>query len=423
MSEALVPELRFDGFDEEWSAQALGDFSVPLRHNSLSRAELTSTDTGMQNIHYGDVLVKFPSVLDFASTSVPFVSNPMRTDLGDLLSTGDVVFADAAEDETVGRCCELLNAGQRQVVSGLHTIAMHPMQQFGAGFLGHALNADTFHDQLVPLMQGTKVSSISTSALSGCLVRYPTVAEQESLGSLFQNLDSLISQHRSKWGQLQQTKAALMHRMFPKEGADEPELRFEGFSGAWERTTLGSVAKISSAARVHKSQWKSAGVPFYRASDVTSFKNRTVNPKAFISFDLYEKLTATSGRLQKGDLLVVGGGTVGVPYIVPTDEPLYSKDADLLWLKPLPSAVSEYLATYLTSQGFQRYLKSISHSGTIAHYTIVQAKGTALPLPSPPEQQAIGAFFTKLDDLITSEQSYIDKLRQVKSALLQKMFV
>jgi type I restriction enzyme S subunit len=413
MSETLIPELRFEGFDEEWLPHPLANVASVSKGQGYSKSDLR--ERGVPIFLYGRLYTQLELAVTEVGTFTSTRPNSVFSKGGEVL-----IPASGETPEDIVRASALLKPG---VILGGDLNVLGPFAGFDPVLLALRICTGDPRTALVRRAQGKSVVHLRGADLNSISLTIPEQDEQQEIGSLFTKLESLINQRRRKHTQLKQTKVALMQRMFPKEGADEPELRFEGFSEAWKRTTLGSVAKISSAARVHKSQWKSAGVPFYRASDVTAFKNGTVNPKAFISFDLYEKLTATSGRLQKGDLLVVGGGTVGVPYIVPTDEPLYSKDADLLWLKPLPSAVSEYLATYLTSQGFQRYLKSISHSGTIAHYTIVQAKGTALPLPSPAEQQAIGAFFTKLDVLITAEQSHIDKLRQVKSALLQKMFV
>ena len=80
---------------------------------------------------------------------------------------------------------------------------------------------------------------------------------------------------------------------------------------------------------MHKEEWTTSGVPFYRSSDVMAAINGTENEKAYISEALYEKLSSISGKLEAGDVLVTGGGSVGKPYIVPNNEPLYTKDADL----------------------------------------------------------------------------------------------
>ena len=136
---------------------------------------------------------------------------------------------------------------------------------------------------------------------------------------------------------------------------------------------------------------------------VSAFKGLD-NERAFISFSLYKELIKSSGKLEKGDVLVTGGGSIGVPYIVPSNEPLYSKDADLIWVKKSERYDSKFLYAYFTSQTFHDYISGISHIGTIAHYTIEQVKATPVQLPSISEQTKLGSFFQNLDTLITLHQ-------------------
>lgn len=267
--------------------------------------------------------------------------------------------------------------------------------------------------------------SISFPEFLELSLRYaPTLDEQQAIGAIFTNLDAAINQHTLKHKALQQAKTALMQRMFPQEGQTAPELRLEGFDGEWCIKSLDELATVKSAARVHREQWRDSGVPFFRASDVSAVVNGVENEKAFISHELYEELSAKSGKLRKGDLLVIGGGSIGTTYQVPNDGPLYSKDADVLWVQPNANVSSDYLETFFGSLLLEKYLKSISHAGTIAHYTIIQAKRTLVPTPPTlAEQQAIGAVFTNLDQLIAAEAQYIKSLSQAKTALLQRMFI
>ncbi|WP_082654657.1 restriction endonuclease subunit S [Janthinobacterium sp. Ant5-2-1] len=202
-----------------------------------------------------------------------------------------------------------------------------------------------------------------------------------------------------------------------------PQIRFKGFEGVWEDQSLGNLFPITSAARVHKHEWTKSGVPFFRSSDVVSAFKSKENTKAFISHDLYLDLSEKVGRVKKGDMLVTGGGSIGIPYLVKTDDPLYFKDADLLWFKIRDSVDSHYLFTFFSSQPFERYVKSISHIGTIAHYTVEQAKLTPLAVPRiTAEQTQIGTYFRELDRLIELNQRKYDKLLTLKKAMLQKMF-
>ncbi|OCH53409.1 MULTISPECIES: restriction endonuclease subunit S [Vibrio] len=201
-----------------------------------------------------------------------------------------------------------------------------------------------------------------------------------------------------------------------------PEIRFTGFSEEWEQRNLGELIDIRSAARVHKEQWTETGVPFFRTSDVVSIYKGQENAKAFISHDVYKELTGKIGKVSTDDLLVTGGGSIGIPFLVPNDDPLYFKDADLLWFKNDQRFDGCFLYTFLFSDTFKKYIRSISHIGTIAHYTIEQAKATPINKCERAEQTAIGTYFQKLDSLIKQHQQKHDKLSHLKKAMLEKMF-
>ena len=146
---------------------------------------------------------------------------------------------------------------------------------------------------------------------------------------------------------------------------------------------IGEITRVFSAARVHKNEWTQEGVPFYRSSDVISKFNGVENSrgKAYISFDLYKRLSAKSGKIMKDDILITGGGTIGIPYVVPSDEPIYVKDADLLCIQKSKEFNSRFLYHYFLSTEFRKYLENITHNATIAHYTISQIENTPVPLP------------------------------------------
>lgn len=201
-----------------------------------------------------------------------------------------------------------------------------------------------------------------------------------------------------------------------------PEIRFDGVSGDWSENDLGGLIDIRSAARVHKEQWTEAGVPFFRTSDVVSFYKGLPNTKVYISQEVYQELSDKIGKVIKGDLLITGGGSIGIPYLIINDDPLYFKDADLLWLKNNQKLDGYFLYTFFFSEPFKKHIKSISHIGTIAHYTIEQAKATPINVCGDEEQKKIGNTFQKLDRLLNQHQQKHDKLNNIKKAMLEKMF-
>ena len=201
-----------------------------------------------------------------------------------------------------------------------------------------------------------------------------------------------------------------------------PKIRFEGFDKAWSEYKLGDLLDITSASRVHKNEWTSSGVPFFRSSDVVSDYKGKKNEKAFISFKLYQELSKKSGSVQKNDILVTGGGSIGIPYLIKNDEPLYFKDADLLWLKNGSIINGYFLYTFFSTLGFKDYVNSITHIGTISHYTVVQAKSTPINLPEKKEQNKVGDYLSNVDKLIALNQNKYNQLVNLKKAMLEKMF-
>ena len=201
-----------------------------------------------------------------------------------------------------------------------------------------------------------------------------------------------------------------------------PKLRFKEFDGDWSSNQLGKIIGISSASRVFKEQWQDSGVPFFRTSDVVSiFKNKD-NEKAYISLELFEELAKKSGKINKDDLLVTGGGTIGIPYLVPNNQPLYFKDADLLWMKSSGIIEGSFLYNFLISPKFREYLNSISHTGTISHFTIEQAKATPFGFPSKEEQTKIASFLSAVDEKISQLTQKHALLSQYKQGMMQKLF-
>lgn len=197
--DAKKPEIRFAGFTDDWEQRKLGEILIGLQNNTLSRADL-SNETGVaKNVHYGDVLIKFGEVLDVSKEKLPMISDEsiLSKYKSSFLQNGDVIVADTAEDSTVGKCSEIAGLNDEIVLSGLHTIPYRPIEKFASGYLGYYLNSSAYHNQLIHLMQGIKVTSISKSAMQDTDIVYPkSMEEQGKIGDYFQSLDNLITLHR-----------------------------------------------------------------------------------------------------------------------------------------------------------------------------------------------------------------------------------
>ena len=208
-----VPEIRFPGFTDAWEQRKFDEvFDCTVPNNTLSRAELSYDEGTVLNVHYGDVLIKYGSVLDVQKDDIPRIPHRCREDFnGALLQDGDVIIADTAEDETTGKACEIGNLQGSAIVSGLHTMVCRPRNRMALGYLGYYLNSNSYHHQLLPLMQGIKVLSLSRSNIQKTSVSYPiAVKEQQLIAYYFSQLDNLITLHQRKCDEEKQKKKALM---------------------------------------------------------------------------------------------------------------------------------------------------------------------------------------------------------------------
>ena len=211
-----VPEIRFSGFTDDWEQRKLKDILVNLQNNTLSRVDLSNEAGVAKNVHYGDVLIKFGEVLDVNKETLPMISDEsvLMKYKASFLQNGDVIVADTAEDSTVGKCSEIDGLLDEVVLSGLHTIPYRPIEKFASGYLGYYLNSSVYHNQLIPLMQGIKVTSISKSAMQDTGIVYPkSVEEQGKIGDYFRSLDRLITLHQRKVEILKFIKKLLLEKM------------------------------------------------------------------------------------------------------------------------------------------------------------------------------------------------------------------
>ena len=215
MQELLTGKKRLPGFSGEWSQAPFGDLLDFLPTNAFTRDQMTDTGT-IQNVHYGDILTKYGACLDMANTDVPYLLESVsvrKYSESSYVREGDMIIADTAEDSTVGKCVELVNV-HGKVLSGQHTMLCRPKIAFAPKFLGYYMNAECFHNQMLPFITGIKVSSISKANISTLVLKYPTlVEEQQAIAQVFSDMDNEIAQLEKKLSKYQQIKQGMMQKL------------------------------------------------------------------------------------------------------------------------------------------------------------------------------------------------------------------
>ena len=414
------PKIRFKGFTEDWEQRKLGETLYSLRNNTLSRAELSLENGVAKNVHYGDILVKFGEILDVKKELLPMIVDELvlAKYRDSFLQNGDIVIADTAEDETVGKCSEIEGVSDEKIIAGLHTIPCRPLFNFASGYLGYYLNSDDYHRQLLPLMQGIKVTSISKSALQDTKIQYPkSLEEQEQIGTYFRWFDYLITLHQRKCDETKKLKKYMLQKMFPQNGMKVPEIRFEGFAGDWEQRKLGEVFEQTAI-----------------------FVNPNDEEIELWSLTVEDGLTPKSERYNREFLVkkdtnfkeVRSGDIVYNPMNMTLGAVGYNGMAKSV-------AVSGYYTTMIANEGYDSYyintwLKSpqaVSLYKTFATGSLKEKQRVQFPtlsiipvtFPTYEEQEKIGAYFARLDRLITLHQRKRDELVKIKKYMLQNMLV
>ena len=385
MPKQNVPALRLEGFSGEW----------------------------------GTTIVS--AVADVVGGGTPSTSNPSLWD-GDIdwYSPNEVGSDVVAKPSNRRITVEGLRASSAQLLPAHRTILYTSRASIGhtailkhpattnQGFQSLVLRdgMDTyFMYSLTPLItrKALKISSgstfleISAKALGTIEIPVPsTLEEQQAIGAIFTNLDAAINQHTLKHKALQQAKTALMQRMFPQEGQTVPELRLEGFSGEWKTASIGAVSALHNG-RDYKHLGEGC-IPVYGTGGYMAAVDQALS---------HDKDAVGIGRK----------GTINKPYILKA--PFWTVDT-LFYV--VPNQDTDLAFFYASVLRVDWMAKNTATGLPSLTSQAINSADISVP-PTLEEQQAIGAIFTNLDQLIAAEAQYIASLKQAKTALLQRMFI
>ena len=413
--EDQIPKIRFKGaydengkwveFTHPWEQRKLSDTLVSLQNNTLSRADL-SNETGVaKNVHYGDVLIKFGEVLDVSKVQLPTISDEsvLTKYKASFLQNGDVIVADTAEDTTVGKCSEIAGLNNEIVLSGLHTIPYRPVEKFASGYLGYYLNSSAYHNQLIPLMQGIKVTSISKSAMQDTNISYPkSVEEQGKIGAYFRSLDHLITLHQRKCDLYQQAKQSMMEKLY-------------SFNSDWEEKQLGEILyeyneKCEKNGRYeHVSLTKDGVIPKsdrYNRDFLVTHEDKKYRI-THLNDICYNPANLKFGVICRNKY---GDGIFSPIYIT-----FKVKDfCDPVFI--------EYLVTRndFIQQALQYQQGTVYERMSVMPVDLLSMK---VFVPNIEEQIKIANILSKYDELIAISKNQLNTLQTLKKGLLQQMFV
>lgn len=407
------PKIRFKGYEDDWEQRRLGNVLLSLQNNTLSRANLSDESGIAKNVHYGDVLIKFGEVLDVRKEKLPMITdeNVLSKYKASFLQNGDVIVADTAEDSTVGKCSEIAGLNDEVVLSGLHTIPYRPIEKFASGYLGYYLNSGAYHNQLIPLMQGIKVTSISKSAMQNTDIDYPkSQEEQGKIGAYFKSLDEMITLHQRKCEETKSLKKYMLQKMFPENGKCVPKIRFSGFSDDWEQRKVGNFLTESREVGHKGDVAHKMTVKLWSKGICEKNEAGSSNTQYFIRHTgqfIYSKL----------DFLNCAFG------VVPKNLESFETTADVPAFDC--NEINPYFMFYTAIQPAFYKKNGIIADGSRKAKRIHVETFLNMPffIPNLEEQNKIVDALSSLDHLITLHQHKCDELQKLKKFMLQNMFV
>ena len=424
----MVRELKHTEIGDipvDWELQTFDETFRVISNNTLSRENLNNCGGAVRNIHYGDILTKFPEVLDCNEEEIPYINElSLLSSSTQLLQDGDIVVADTAEDETVGKVIEVQNLGDSKLVAGLHTIPCRVKKgDFAPGWLGYYMNSDLFHNQILPYITGIKVSSISKGAISETLILVPPFDEQEKIVQSLNKIQLLMTAETKVVNKIKLVKNGCLSKMFPQKDDTVPEMRLPGFTEAWEQRKLSEIAieKLSN------------GIMNNQANDETGLRHINVinmydpdkiHPEK-LTFSNYDEDAVKKCNVEWGDIFLTRSSLKpeGIAESnVLLDSGRFVYDDHLIRLK-------------LDKEKYDPFFVKLNLSGSIfKRQFIARAKTTAFTtigqediaecfglFPEKEEQEKIGTYFSNLDHLITFHQCKSDKYSNIKKGMMSDL--
>ncbi len=267
------------------------------------------------------------------------------------------------------------------------------------------------------IVEGT-IPFIDFGKLSEVRLPIPPLAEQKrivaKIDAAFEKIDALKANAEKNLANAKELfQSALDEAMRPKKG--------------WVEKRLGEVCEITSSKRVFKSEWKSAGIPFYRAREIVKLAaNGFVKNELFVSEEMYETYAHKYGIPKAGDIMITGVGTLGVCYVVKEGDKFYFKDGNIIWLKKCSDDVdSEFVSLSFSTTPVRKQV--LANAGTtVGTYTIIMAKNTIVQMPTIVEQKRIVNYVSVLRGKIeTLQQNYAQQIAdcaEMRQAILREAF-
>lgn len=409
----IKPKIRFKGFEGEWKTSAIGDLASFSKGRGYSKSDLKNN--GYPIILYGRMYTDYSFVIDSVDTFATLQK-------GSVLSNGDEVVIPASgetpEDIAVASAVTMKNV----ILGGDLNILKFDKNKIFSTFAAMQISCGRTRKELSSFAQGKTVVHLHNSNISKGHFCYPPISEQQSIASFFTTIDAQISASTSRLASLKQIKAASLQAMFPQEGETVPKLRFKGFEGEWEKVKLNTFAKRVTRKNTNLESTLALTIASAQGlvSQIDYFNNLVIGSNICNYYLLY-----------KGEFAYNKSYSNGYPFGSVKRLDRYEKGilSTLYITFSIDDSISsDYLTQFFETTLWHKEVAERSAEGARNHGLLNIGAEDFLTInivkpQSKEEQQMISDYFISLDRQITLQSQRLEKLKQIKAACLDKMFV
>lgn len=405
------PKIRFKGFSGEWKRSTLGDLALFSKGSGYSKSDICKEGTPV--ILYGRMYTKYQSVFDEIDTFVNPKDNSVVSKGGEVIIPGS---GESSED--ISLAAMVKNEGV--ILGGDLNILKFNQKVNDPAFMSMAITYSPTRAELSSYSQGKTVVHLRNSEIAKGTIRYPNILEQNTIVNYVLSLDAQISASTSRLASLKQMKAASLQAMFPQEGETMPKVRFKGFEGEWKTRSLNYYAKKRTEKNVNR---------IYNVTLTNSAEFGIIDQRQFFDHDISNSENIDGYFVVRDKDFVynprisasapvgpINQNKLGYPGVM---SPLYL-------VFEVKGINRDFLEIYFHTALWHKYMFDNGNSGArFDRLTISDDDFMRMPIPdiSLAEQQSIASFFTSLDRQIALHTQRLEKLKQIKAACLDKMFV
>ena len=413
-----VPKLRFPGFTEDWEQREFSDIFSEVK-SGLSRM-LSNDDIGLPVVRANNINDGQLNLVD--DIKYWYKNDPQGANTNNyLIEQGDILINFINSEAKMGTAAYVTRRPERDTIYTTNILRCKVNDEYNPYFIYSLTFLNSYKNYIASITKpAVNQASFTTVDFKKYSIKIPTVKEQNQIADLIETFNKLITLHQRKLDNLKLKKKALLQKLFPKNGERYPELRFPGFTDAWEQRKLGEYANFrrgSFPQPYGNKEWYDGvdSAPFVQVVDVGDNLSLVECTKQRIS----KLAQPMSVYAEKGSVLVTLQGSIGRVAVSQYDAFI---DRTILIFQGYKYKTNSYFWAYIIkNKFFEEALKA--PGGTIKTITKEVLSNFIILYPKFSEQEQIGSFFEKLDKLITLHQRKLDHLQLQKKALLQQMFV